>query len=145
MPIVSVILALALWVPPAVPQDGLVDAGVERNRHVLISSGGVPDRPTAPFLATLFAVPLNWPANSSTYEVWIAEFDCTARSRTMKFRTVFSGRRDPVRTEVEHAPVERGGRAVEAQLDLLCDSGETARTARRSYNNVGEFTRRLRE
>lgn len=145
MSVVSVAVSFALATISPVSQDGLVDAGVERNRHVLVSSGGVPDRPAAPFLATLFAIPLNWPANSSAYEVWIAEFDCSARSRTMKFKTVFSGRRDPVRTEIEHAPVERGGRAVEAQLNLLCGSGETARTARRSYNNVGEFTRQLRE
>ena len=94
MAFVSVALALAFPVLPVAPQDALVEAGVERNRHVPVSSAGVPDRPIAPFLATLFAVPVDWPTNSSTYEVWIAEFDCSACSRTMKFRTAFSGRRD---------------------------------------------------
>lgn len=121
MSIALVILsaAMSLVSPPA--QGGLVDAGVERGRHVLVSLGGVPDAPTAPSLATLFAVPVDWPANSSTYQVWIAEFDCAARTRTMKFTMVYSGRRDPVRTELANAPVERAGAPVAAQLDVLCD------------------------
>ena len=143
MLILHMILAGALSALPPVLQNDLIAAGLENNRHVLVSLGGVPEQPTGPFSASLFAVPANWPANGSTYQVWIAEFDCAARTRTMKFRTVYSSRRDPVRTELTDAPVESAAGPIAAQLDILC--GNATRAARRSFNNVGEFTRALRQ
>ena len=139
--VASMVWALLLPAIPADPSNDMFDAGVERGRHILVSVAGVPDRPGRAFSATLFAVPVNWPANHSTSEVWIAEFDCAARSRKMRVRLVYSGRRDPVRTTMEEAPAESGGAALEAQLDIVC--GGRGRSSRPSYNDVGQFTRAL--
>ena len=144
MSIVSVILWAALSSAQALQPEGWFHAGVEKNRHVLVSLGGVPQRPTAPFLASLTTIPVDWPANGSTYQTWIAEFDCAAGTRTMKFRMVYSSRHDPVRTELTNAPVESSDGAIAAQLAILCGRNDT-RAAPRLFNNVGEFTRGLRE
>ncbi len=87
-------------------------------------------------------IPLNWPANGHAYTLWIAEFDCAARSRTMKFRIDYSGRRDPVRTQLADARAETDRNpAVAEQLDILC--GEPGSRRMRTYNHLGEFTREV--
>lgn len=60
----------------------------------------------------------------------------------MTFRVVYSSRQDPVRTELADAPVEQAAGPIADQLAVLCrDAGGD----RILYNNVGEFTRSLRD
>lgn len=136
-------MALAVIVPAsAAHAETWVSAGAERGQRValnLVEPVGARDMP---FTATLAMIPMTWPANGHAYTVWIAEFDCAARSRTMKFRIAYSSRRDPVRTEVTRASVETDRHAaVATQLDILC--GQTELRGVRTFNHLGEFAHAL--
>lgn len=61
MPLFQMVLAAALSALPSTSQEGLIVTGMEQDRYVLVSLGGVPDQPTVPFRAVLFAVPANCP------------------------------------------------------------------------------------
>lgn len=118
-----------------------VVAGTERGHHVALDIEGS-TRSGSPFLATLAMVPRNWPANGYAYTLWIAEFDCAARSRTLRHRIAYSSRRDPVRTEFRAAADFDSNAAVATQLDILC--GRTDRLGMQTFNHLGEFTAAFR-
>lgn len=134
--------ALVLTAAPAAQADDWVHAGTERGHRVALNIVEPAGRRDGPFTTTLAMIPLNWPANGHAYTLWIAEFDCAARSRTMKFRIDYSGRRDPVRTQLADARAETDRNpAVAEQLDILC--GEPGSRRMRTYNHLGEFTREV--
>lgn len=120
-----------------------VAAGTERGQRVALNIVEPAGRRDVPFTTTLAMIPLNWPANGHAYTLWIAEYDCAARSRTMKFRIAYSSRRDPVRTQLNNARAETDRNpAVAEQLDILCSEQGSQRT--RTFNHLGEFTRESR-
>lgn len=135
--------ALVLTAASAAQADDRVHAGTERGHRVALNIVEPAGRRDGPFTTTLAMIPLNWPANGHAYTLWIAEFDCAARSRTMKFRIAYSGRRDPVRTQLADARAETDRNpAVAEQLDILC--GEQGSRRVRTFNHLGEFTREFR-
>lgn len=132
--------ALILTAASAAHADDWVHAGTERGHHVALSITESAGRRDGPFITTLAMIPLNWPANGHAYTLWIAEFDCAARSRTMKFRIAYSGRRDPVGTQLADARAETDrSPAVAEQLAIVCGKQESRRM--RTFNNLGELTR----
>lgn len=135
-----ILAAVILTAASAAHAEAWVHAGTERGHRVALNIIEPAGRRDGPFTTTLAMIPLNWPANGHAYTLWIAEFDCAARSRTMKFRIAYSGRRDPVRTQLSDARAESDrSPAVAEQLDILC--GESGSHRMRAFNHLGEFKR----
>lgn len=122
--------------------DTWVTAGIERGQQVAISLDGVPADKATPFGAVLATFPRNWPSNSHDYTLRLAEFDCRARTRTVKTLIRYSSRRDPVTTALNERPTGDADPAVAAQLNLLCGSTDVQR--RQTFNHLGEFSQSLR-
>lgn len=124
---VAALVASLAWFSPAYAESW-VSAGLEDGKHVAINLEGVPNERTAPFRATLALVPAAWPANGYAYELLIAEFDCTARSRTVRTRIEYSGRHDPRRNVVSTpvAVTAADSEAVAMQLGIVCSQERSA-------------------
>jgi hypothetical protein len=120
-----------------------VPVGLDRGRQVAVNVDSVPANKTAPFTAPLASFPQGWSANSHRYTVAVAEFDCSARTRVLKFVSQFSSRRDPVTRPVNQRPLGDADPAVAAQLAVVC--GDPSAVGRgRQFNHLGEFGDYLR-
>lgn len=131
--------ALAL-VSLAVPAQAetWIPVGLERGQQVAVNVDSIPANKSAPFTAALASFPRSWPGNNHRYTVSIAEFDCSARTRVLKFVSQFSSRRDPVTRPVNQRPVSDANPAVAAQLGVVCGESSVARRGRQ-FNHLGEF------
>lgn len=134
--LVSVLLAspamAEFWVP----------AGFERGQQVFLQLDGMTGDKASPFTAVLASFPRSWPANHHRYTVWIAEFDCQARTRSVKSVAQYSSDRDPERSVVDGRPAGESDPAVAAQLNTVCGDTDAARRGR-TFNHLGEVARSL--
>ena len=139
---ISGLAAFLFWSGP-VYAEAWVSAGAERGQHVAINLEGLPVVKSAPFRATIALIPGEWPANGHAYDLLIAEFDCGARSRTIRTQIEYSGRHDP-RTTVISAPVTvfaAENKAVALQLEVVCSSGPSENLPK--YGWLDPFIRSL--
>jgi hypothetical protein len=108
--------------------DPFVDAGIQGRSRVALDTAALPaGEDDGIYSAVLGVFDRDWPTSGIRYELWLAEFDCNRRTRTVTSRHSYSSTRDPVRTIVTQVSNETAS-GVASQLAIVCDSDRSWRS-----------------
>lgn len=135
-PLSLVVFTLALITEPTSANAQSLDpVGTERGSRIAVDRTYSFSPEEGVVQTVLYEVPIN-PTTSVRYTTISARFDCRARSRTLLYRTEFSGARDPQRIEYSEGDPRRSmsGPVLETQLRAVCEANR-----RLGELSVGEF------